>query len=106
MEIWYEPTNGQVMAVYSSRYSGSVWQDAGYLEAESAQALTRDHRVTVSDGKVTAAVQNANPVRPAVSDQVLEDRAKQALINQLLETELAKPVSAIPAVEALRAARR
>ena len=81
MQIFYDPADGQVMAVYTNRYGGNHWQSLGYLSAESSVRLTRDHKVTVVDGVVTSYSDSQNPVQPdppppgnevAFEDQVLE----------------------------------
>ena len=36
MELWYDPGTMELKAVYSTTYSGTVWQDAGYARLETA----------------------------------------------------------------------
>ena len=31
MEVWYDPATMEVKAVYSDRYTGRVWTDAGWV---------------------------------------------------------------------------
>lgn len=38
-EIWYDSNDNTVKAVYSGRYSGTVWADAGYLNYRDAGPL-------------------------------------------------------------------
>lgn len=107
MEIWYDPSSGQVMALYSTRYTGTVWPDAGYLRAETDLNLTRDYRVTVSKGRVESATPRVNPSTPPQnSDGVAEARAaaRAAVVESIVEAELAKSSSAIPEIETLRTA--
>lgn len=35
MEIWYDPADNTVKAVYSETYTGSVWSDLGYLSRQA-----------------------------------------------------------------------
>ena len=39
MEIWYNLVTLEVKAVYSDRYTGSVWQDAGWVNFENDTVL-------------------------------------------------------------------
>lgn len=94
MEIWYNPSDGQVMAVYSHRYAGQHWSDQGYERAEVPDAfarVTRDHRVTVEGGVVTGIEATPNPVQPTPSGDELRSAAEAALIERLLEREGQRP---------------
>jgi hypothetical protein len=65
-QIFYEEVSGQVMAVYEGcTYSGDVWQSAGYSEAVSSIPVTRDSKVVVTAGVVTAVEASINPVQAA-----------------------------------------
>lgn len=88
MQIFYNPEDGQVMAVYSGRYTGTVWQSRGYLAAESSIPLTRDHRVTVSGGKVVSAEERVNSEQPEPSIDELAAAARQAILDELLEARV------------------
>lgn len=33
MEVWYDPSTMEVKAIYTHGYRGTVWADAGYLQA-------------------------------------------------------------------------
>lgn len=73
MEIWYDPSNGQVMAVYSRPYTGTHWSEQGYQRATSAQRLGRGFAVTVRDGRVTG----AQPVSRPDAERLAEAKARQ-----------------------------
>lgn len=75
MIVFYDPADGQVMAVYSGNTTSTVWTDRGFLRANSDIAVTRDHKVVVVDGKVTSATPNSNPDQPSVPsfrDRIIE----------------------------------
>lgn len=39
MEIWYDSNDNTVKAVYSGRYTGTAWADAGYVSYQDAAPL-------------------------------------------------------------------
>jgi len=67
-QIFYDPKTGQVMAEYlNCKYGGTVWQDRGYLAAICENGkTTRDHKVTIKDGKVASRRKSKNPDQPKV----------------------------------------
>ncbi|MAH48145.1 hypothetical protein CMI37_20140 [Candidatus Pacearchaeota archaeon] len=65
MLAFYDPNNGnQVMAVYSHDTASTAWADQGFLSIRTDLRPTRDHKLTIKDGKVTALVSSVNPVQP------------------------------------------
>ena len=78
MQIFYNPSDMQVMAVYSDRYRGAVWTDQGYVALEvvasdsnmaALQRLRRDCYIVVVDGSVTTVTARSNPVQPQPSSE-------------------------------------
>jgi len=81
MIIFYNPVDGQVMAVYTDDTSSTVWTNQGFLRARSDILVTRDHQVVVAGGVVTSATPNTNPVPPPlpptndeIYDQVIQNQ--------------------------------
>jgi len=69
MQIFYDPSNGQVMAFYvDCSYGGTAWQERGFHEAKAPEIMprSRDLRVTVVDGVVTGWEPSPNPEQPSV----------------------------------------
>lgn len=91
MEIWFNPENGQVMAVYTRGYSGTVWRDRGFERAIAPRNLgriRRGHRVTVEHGVVVSVEPSPNPEKPQPDRSIGRDRAEA--IDALLEQAAAK----------------
>lgn len=91
MQIFYDPANGQVMAIYTFPYTGSVWQKRGFLPAETDIPLTRDYRVTVEDGLVVAAEPHENAEQPEQTPDELRVIAERDLMGTLLEQRARDP---------------
>lgn len=75
MQVWINPADGQVMAIYRGcKYTGTVWQERGFQEAEAPDnmRITRDHKVALRDGAVTAMETSPNPERPPPPKQMTD----------------------------------
>lgn len=68
MQVFYDPNSMQVMAVAKGcRDSGEAWKASGFVEAEAPDSmpLSRDLKVTVENGIVSAWKASPNPAQPA-----------------------------------------
>ncbi len=78
MIVFYDPADGQVMAVYSDDTTSTVWTDRGFLKAASDIPVTRDHKVVVVGGEVISVMPSVNPEQPSpptndeIYDQVIK----------------------------------
>jgi nitrite reductase/ring-hydroxylating ferredoxin subunit len=91
VQIFYDPSDGQVMAVYEScRYAGSVWQDQGFVEAEAPSIMprSRDLRVTVVDGQVADWEASPNPEQP--TPEVREPTLAELLMEAGVDIKAAR----------------
>ena len=83
MEVWFDPATNEVKAVYSHRYSGTVWQAAGWQNREfPGLEVPRDlipgARVDLS-GLVPVVTVSAPPP-PLDPQAVRRETARQRLI--------------------------
>ena len=91
MIIFFDPANGQVMAIYSTDTTSTVWTDQGFVKARSDIRVTRDHRVVVENDKVVSATPRPNPEQPAASSDARFIELRGKLINQMIAGEVANP---------------
>ena len=91
MQIFYDSSNGQVVAIYTHGTADTTWSDRGYVRAEVPAELlsmitqyARDCRVTVDgDGNLTGREPNPDPNPPAPKvdpHAALKDSATAKLI--------------------------
>ena len=93
MIIFYDPSDGQVMAVYSGDTTSTVWIDRGFLRASSEIPVTRDHKVVVVDDKVTNVTSSPNPEqpsRPSDADSVEASLKKDPIWRASIKREVAQ----------------
>ena len=78
MQIFYNPVDMQIMAVYTHDTDSDTWEQLGYEKISVAPGLmpTRDCRVmTITDGVLTAFEPSVNPIQPAVPQSELDRQA-------------------------------
>ena len=100
MIVFYDPGDGQVMAIYSGDTESTVWVDRGFLKAEVPPDLIdavglfgRDGRVTVLGADVTGVSSRTNPVQPVKRQQeidlpLLHGKLQDGSITQAEITEM------------------
>ena len=86
MELWYNPTTLELKAIYSHSYTGSVWQNAGYVSIEVdgiqlPRAFAPGAILSITNGVVTIAV----PAPPPPPNLKLQRRGE--LLSRL-ETDV------------------
>ena len=71
MNVFYNPVDLQVMAVYTGTYTGMVWQDLGYVNIELPKGMRakRDHKLVIVDEKVESLTPAINPIQPQENDK-------------------------------------
>lgn len=91
MNIYYDPRTGQVMGVYTDIPKSPTFDAKGFLLAKVPDGIkvTRDMRVSVTNGIVTSIVDSVNPEQPAESPDALKQRALDVLhAEQILKRAL------------------
>ena len=87
MIIFYQPSTGQVMAVYSGNTSSKVWERQGCLQAtvptNLESKLSRNHAVEVANGEVRSITPRQNPVQPIAAPSENAAQTRRARIQEL-----------------------